>query len=193
MDFISLDVIPKESQFDSPIELATTKVAPTAPPFYASSVYKGIMLILFVSILCFPQPEWLVAMLSHPVGALALASLVALALLPEIEWWIIVIGVGVVYILFAITGMIESNLEHRRKKVEEETQTKKQKEEAEAETEQEGVEFRSAPMMEPVAANVWISIVSRIMSYIFIIIIVGMLLAFVFLAPKDVKESFRQS
>lgn len=59
-------------------------------------------------------------MLSHPVGAMAMASVVALALLPELEWWIVLIAVGVMYLLFAITGMIESNLETRRKKVEEE-------------------------------------------------------------------------
>jgi amino acid transporter len=63
-------------------------------------------------------------MLSHPVGAMILASFVALALLPELEWWVVLLAVGVTYLVFAITGMIESNLEHKRKKVEEDKKKK---------------------------------------------------------------------
>lgn len=116
MDFVSLDILPKEPTFETSSSIHV--------PFYKSNIFKAIAIILFVSILCFPQPEWLITMLSHPVGALALASFVSLALLPELEWWVIIIAVCVTYLLFAITGLIESNLETRRKKIEDDSKQK---------------------------------------------------------------------
>jgi hypothetical protein len=117
MDFISLDIIPKEAP-EAPLGPTTMILQDGSSPlpFYRTIVFKTIAILLFVSILCFPQPEWLLVVVQHPIGALALASLVSIALLPEVEWWIVIISIGVAYLVFALTGLIEQNLETKRQK-----------------------------------------------------------------------------
>lgn len=113
MDFISLDVIPKGG-LESSATTSTFHTVSSQLPLHHTVAFKAIAIILFVSILCFPQPEWLLVLVQHPIGALALASLVSIAFLPEVEWWVVVLSVGATYLLFALTGLIESNLETKR-------------------------------------------------------------------------------
>ena len=150
MDFISLDVIPK---------METEVIAtPSTLPFYRTIVFKASVLISFISILCFPQPEWLMTLLHHPIGAIILASLVSLVLIPELDWWVVVLSVIVVYILLAITGLIETNLDNRRKRIEqkkEQEQKKVEKKEQMDLQENTNPQFESQMMhqIEPMALN----------------------------------------
>lgn len=60
MDFISLDVIPKETASASQgAAVIALHDGSSHMPFYRTVVFKAFAVILFVSVLCFPQPEWL--------------------------------------------------------------------------------------------------------------------------------------
>ena len=70
--------------------------------------------MFFLIVVCFPQPNWLNVIISHPIGSILLASMVSIALLPEIDWWVIVLALVVVYCLLSLTNIIENNLEEKR-------------------------------------------------------------------------------
>jgi hypothetical protein len=124
MDFISLDLEPKMT---SDVDTSSNTVVATAPTttssteFYRNPIFKASILILFVAIMCFPHPKWLALVVSHPIGAIVLASVVCVVLIPELDWWVVVLAVITVYLLLAFTGLIETNLQNKRMKKEEMT------------------------------------------------------------------------
>ena len=127
MDFVSLDMdlVGKQMQ---------PTVSTTSIPFYKTLLFKAVSIMFFLIVVCFPQPNWLNVIISHPIGSILLASMVSIALLPEIDWWVIVLALIVVYCLLSLTNIIENNLEEKRNnaiKKEEMTQ-KKEKEAKEA-------------------------------------------------------------
>ena len=136
-DLVSLDLEPK---------------GPEAPPassssfslgsgvWYRTSVFKGIAIIIFLVVMSFPHPEWLQTILAHPVGGIAFAWGVGVALVPELEWWIVGLGVLSGYLLLVLSGIIETNIETKRsskkeKEKEEAKETKKKSKEDETDIE----------------------------------------------------------
>ena len=113
MDFISLDLEPKPVADVLP---ETSSNFEESAPFYRSTLFKASILIVFIAIMCFPHPKWLSFVVGFPIGAILLACTVAIVLLPELEWWVVIIAVVSVYLLMALTGMIEMNLDTKRKK-----------------------------------------------------------------------------
>jgi hypothetical protein len=117
MDFVSLDIMPKETVSSTPSSpplsgVSVSTVPSVAPvPFYRTLLFQAFIVITFISVLCFPQPEWLSIVLRHPIGSLLLASAISIVLLPEIEWWVVILGVLVAYIFIAMTGLIEGNIQ----------------------------------------------------------------------------------
>ena len=89
-------------------------ISTTNVPFYKTLLFKAVSIMFFLMIVCFPQPNWLNIAISHPIGSILLASMVSIALLPEIDWWIIVLALVVAYCLLSLTNIIENNLEEKR-------------------------------------------------------------------------------
>ena len=107
MDFVSLDM-------DLVGKQMTPNVSTTSEPFHKTLLFKAIALLCFLVVVCFPQPNWLNSIISHPIGSILLASIVGISLLPEIDWWIIVLSLIVAYCLLQLTNIIENNLEEKR-------------------------------------------------------------------------------
>ena len=105
--------------------------------WYRTPIYKAIAIIGFLIIMAFPQPEWLSTILTHPIGGILLAWGVGLALIPELEWWVIGLGVLAGYIILALSGLIETNLQNKRQAIQKKEDEKAEKKAAEEEEESE--------------------------------------------------------
>ena len=106
--------------------------------WYRTPIYKAIAIIGFLIIMAFPQPEWLSTILTHPIGGILLAWGVGLALIPELEWWVIGLGVLAGYIILALSGLIETNLQSKRQAIQKKEEEKAEKKVAEEEEEESG-------------------------------------------------------
>ena len=106
--------------------------------WYRTPIYKAIAIIGFLIIMAFPQPEWLSTILTHPIGGILLAWGVGLALIPELEWWVIGLGVLAGYIILALSGLIETNLQSKRQAIQKKEEEKAEKKAAEEEEEESG-------------------------------------------------------
>lgn len=115
-DLLSLDMEPKQASAPS---------QPSNEVWYKTSVFRGVAIVTFLCIMTLPQPEWLQVILQHPIGGIALAWATGVAMLPELEWWVVGLGVLGGYIVFVVSGLIETNLEQKRKKSGNKTSTKK--------------------------------------------------------------------
>jgi hypothetical protein len=113
-DFISLDLEPKEPMMEAPSMNTNSGGSLNSTVWYKTPIYKAVAIIGFLIIMAFPHPEWLSAILTHPVGGILLAWGVGLALIPELEWWVIGLGVLSGYIILALSGLIETNLQNKR-------------------------------------------------------------------------------
>ena len=137
-DFISLDIEPKMKSLDAPKVIATVaNISVDRIPWYRTQVFRSIAILLFLCIMAFPQPEWLLTMLQHPVGGISLVWGVGIALLPDVEWWMIGIGALVGYLVLAVSGLIETNLELKKQKVLKDDIKQKKNEEEDNDTQNE--------------------------------------------------------
>ena len=120
-DFISLDLEPKMSGTPSPTAVIFKDLSHSTV-WYRTNIFKAIAVISFLCVMAFPQPDWLQNLLQHPVGGLIFAWGISVALLPEIEWWIVGLGVLSGYIVISVSGLIESNIDSKRQRIEQETE-----------------------------------------------------------------------
>jgi hypothetical protein len=116
-DFVSLDLEPKMEVVASSTNVIAKEMSHSTV-WYRTDIFKTIAVVVFLSVMAFPQPEWLQTILQHPVGSLVVAWGVGVALLPEIEWWIVGLSVLSGYIVLSVSGLIEKNIDVKRQRIE---------------------------------------------------------------------------